>query len=282
MFELYDFSELRIYVENQLGVDTSKSKSNFIPIREVFRTTRELDKSVEINPEGIFYTDEKGKRNKGFLFIAGGYSLEFALAKNLKSIVPKFHILNCSTIMQQKARANFNGHYVFSNQIERVKDIDGIEKEVTLCKLCINNQTTIKNVLNVSEYVKDYIHNKDVEPNFDDEDLPEGKLFDTFAYTADWDKKSQAYRISVRFTCENCGIRLNEIYGDGFFLETHHKDGNKLNNDDSNLSALCTLCHSRVNEIHRKNYAKGKNKLKLQQFLEIFKDKLILVNNPYL
>ena len=130
MFELYDFSELRLFIENRLGIDTSRAKSNFIPIKKVFKTTRELDKSVEINPEGIFYTDEKGKRHKGFLFIAGGYKLDVAIARGWQTIVPKFHILNCSTIMQQKARANFNGHYVFSQKIEKVEDLIVILKKM--------------------------------------------------------------------------------------------------------------------------------------------------------
>ena len=282
MYDLYSFESLRVYVERQLGIDTSKSKSNFVPIREIFRTRRELDEKVDINQAGIFYTDEKGKRHKGFLFIAGGYNVDVARARNWRTIVPKFHILNCTTINEQKARANFNGHYVFSQKIEKVEDLDGIEKEVTLCKNCLKNQTVILEVIKVSEYVERFILNENIEPNFEDEDLPEGKVFDEIAYTADWDMKSQSYRIRVRFTCENCGIRLNENYGDGYFLETHHLDGNKSNNDDSNLKALCTLCHSNIDSTHRNNYARGGNKIKLEKFIGLYKEKLKLVNNPYI
>lgn len=282
MFELHNFEFLKVYIEKELGIDTSKSKSNFTPIREIFRTKRELDASVAINDDGIFYTDEKGKKHKGFLFIAGGYKVETALARGWNTIVPKFHIVNCATILQQKARSNFNGHYVFSQKVELVEDIDGVEKEITLCKNCINSQTEIKRVLRVSDYVDKYILNKDTEANFDDDDLPEGKVFEESAYTEDWDFKSQAYRISVRFTCEDCGIRLNENYGDGFFLETHHNDGNKANNENYNLRALCTLCHSNIDSNHKKNYSKGANKIKLDKFIELYREKLIKVGNRHL
>ena len=282
MFEIHGFEYLKDFVEQRLGIDTSNSKSNFIPIREIFNTTRELDKKVEINYDGIYYTDDKGKKHKGFLFIAGGYSAATAIARNWPTIVPKFHILNCKTILDQRARKNFSGHYVFSQKIEKVEDLDGIEKEITLCKNCLKSQTTIKNVLRVSEYVHSFILNKDIEANFEDEDLPEDKIFEDTAYTADWDIKSQSYRISVRFTCESCGIRLNENYADGYFLETHHKDGNKSNNDSSNLKALCTLCHANMDVHHRQNYAKGKNKIKLQEFIDIYIEKLREIKNPYL
>ena len=163
-----------------------------------------------------------------------------------------------------------------------VEDLDGVTKEVTLCKNCLNSQTVIKNVIKVSEYVRDFIMNNSIEDNFEDDDLPTDKIFEESAYTEDWDKKSQAYRISVRFTCEKCGIRLNENFSDGYFLETHHKDGNKANNDDSNLIALCTLCHANIDNYHKRNYSKGRNKFKLKRFTEMFREKLVDVDNPYI
>lgn len=282
MIEIYGFENLKTYLEKELGIDTSTANRIFQPVREKFETVRELDEHVTLGTDGFEYTDSKGKKHKGFLFIEGGYNKQFAAVKGLKSIVPRFHILNCNTIEKQKARQNFNGHYVFSNRIEKVLDLDDIERELNLCMNCIKNQSVIDRVLKVSEYVKDYIANEKVDPNFEETDLPGLRTFTDIAYTPDWDKKSLAYRISVRFTCENCGIRLNENYYDGYYLETHHIDGNKENNDNSNLKALCILCHSEVDSIHRKNYSRDKNKIKLMNFKELYRQKLSDVNNRHL
>jgi len=42
--------------------------------------------------------------------------------------------------------------------------------------------------------------------------------------------------------CENCGN--NEWMGFPISLELHHKDGNSVNNNLSNLELLCPNCHS--------------------------------------
>lgn len=282
---MHKFDDLKNHIENNLNIDTSKGKSHFKPIKEIFRTGADVDKRVDPGPDGLYYTDENGKKHKGFLFIEGGYNRDYAIMYNKKTIVPKFHISKCTTIEQQKRNKNYDGHYAFSQEKETMVDLDGIEKELYLCKNCLNMQSIIKKVLSVSEYVEKYIKNPKQDGNFDDSDLPSSKksnIFQENGYTPDWDQKSHEYRLSIRFTCEECGIRLNENYIDGYYLETHHKDKNKSNNSPTNLKGLCTLCHANIDDLHKKNYSSGRNKQKLDTFVEIFKDKLRDVNNKYL
>lgn len=227
-------------------------------------------------PDGLYYTDEKGKKHKGFLFIEGGYNKESVIAHGGNTIVPKFHISNCKTIEQQKRNKNYDGHYVFSQEKESIIDLDGIEKEITLCKNCLNMQSIIRQVIPVSEYVEKYIKDTKSDGNFDDTDLPNSKksnIFQDNGYGLKWDQKSHEYRLSIRFTCENCGIHLNQNYIDGYYLETHHIDKNKSNDSQSNLKALCTLCHANVDEFHKRNFSKGRNKQKLESFIFIFGEK---------
>jgi hypothetical protein len=50
--------------------------------------------------------------------------------------------------------------------------------------------------------------------------------------------------------CEKCG--LNEWLGQKIPLELHHKDGNRFNNDITNLEINCPNCHS-LTPNHSKN-----------------------------
>ncbi len=63
-------------------------------------------------------------------------------------------------------------------------------------------------------------------------------------YPPGWKKRSRGYRQSRRFICERCGVDLSHPRHQEY-LDTHHRDFDKNNNMDSNLRALCILCHSR-------------------------------------
>ena len=63
--------------------------------------------------------------------------------------------------------------------------------------------------------------------------------------------------------CENCG--LEEWLGQPINLEIHHIDGDRLNNDLSNLILLCPNCHSYTSNF-RKN-SKQKRKVSDEDFI---------------
>lgn len=64
----------------------------------------------------------------------------------------------------------------------------------------------------------------------------------------DWSKYSRIKNFKLHLInakghrCENCG--LTEWQKQPIVLEVHHQDGDRTNNDFSNLKLLCCNCHS--------------------------------------
>lgn len=275
--DLYNFTELKLLVERIFSIDVDSYNSKFEPPPKIRIeiSDYELDEKIEINDDGIFYIDDD-KKIKGFLYIPI-YDPEEWAAKGWNTM-PRFHIINCKIIRKQRNRSNFDGHYVFSNEpVTDLEDIDGIEKDLIICGYC-KRELGIPFSINSTEYCEDYLD----QTEFNEDDLPKEISVNDFGYTPDWDEKSKAYRISCEFTCENCGIKLNENYHDGYYLETHHINGNKTDNDERNLKCLCTLCHAYFDKNHLQNYSHSKNFIKLKEFVETFYHKLVAVKNPYL
>lgn len=63
--------------------------------------------------------------------------------------------------------------------------------------------------------------------------------------------------------CENCGIE--EWLGQPVNLEVHHIDGDRLNNDLSNLKLLCPNCHSYTQNFRKSN--KPKREISDEEFV---------------
>jgi hypothetical protein len=278
---LYDFSELKIFVQRQYGVDPDRVSSRFNPIIE--RLTRaQLDKNVIIGDKGIFFVDKEGNKHKGFLYIERGYNRQTAIQRRWQTIVPKFHTCNCVTIQEQKAKKNFDGHYIFSTEVIKMIDLDDVEKELSICMNCVRSSDALRAGMTTSEYREEVILDEDANPNFRPSEMPKAIPTNFWGYTSDWDEASKNYRMKMKFTCEDCGLVLNQSFAFGYFLETHHLNGNKKDNSDSNLRCLCVLCHANVDEIHRQNYSKGFSGQKLRDFIRQFEDKLRVVGNRYL
>lgn len=59
-------------------------------------------------------------------------------------------------------------------------------------------------------------------------------------YAAGWKSIARKIRDRDQWTCQNCGERRKRW---GHSLHVHHRDGDKLNNDPTNLISLCAGCH---------------------------------------
>lgn len=275
---VYDFNKLKVYVQ-KFGIDPDMINSKFKPITENL-TKAQLDKSVEINLDGITFTDKKGNKHKGFLYIESGYS--HRTIEKIGTKVPKFHVINCQTINEQKQRQNFNGHYVFSNETITMEDIDGVTKELTLCGNCNQIHSETERGMKTSDYRNQFILNDQVEGEFFESELPKEVTTDFWGYTPEWYDTSRNYRMKKKFTCEDCGINLNQNLVNGYYLETHHINGNPKNNDEANFKCLCVLCHASVDKYHKENYSKGSAHQKLVDFIKLFEDELRRVGNKHL
>ena len=90
-----------------------------------------------------------------------------------------------------------------------------------------------------------------------------------------WDPFSRAYRAEKDNRCESCGIQLQ---GENtYYLDPHHIDKDRRNNEKSNLRVLCVLCHANQqghqHMLQHKRVAELKGK---------FASALKKCNNPYI
>ena len=61
-----------------------------------------------------------------------------------------------------------------------------------------------------------------------------------------WSLKQKLWRYGLKLKkCEDCGLR-EKWNNKELSLELHHIDGNKINNNISNLQILCPNCHSQT------------------------------------
>lgn len=276
--ELYDFIDLKKDVEKKFGIEIS-SKSRFkVPEIRIEISHTDVGTDMDITDSGIFYIDEKGRRIKGFLYIPIYNPLEWK--QRGWNDMPKFHTLKCSTINSQIQRINFNGHYIFANTpILDLQNADGIEKDIIICGNCKRIENYGK-LYTSTKYCDKILSNPEIEGNFYQKEIPIFIKTDKDGYTPKWAEKSRNYRVSKNFTCEECGIELNKNYSEGYYLETHHLNGNKTINSDDNLKCLCKLCHTFIDDIHLSNSKNSPSKLK--KFVQTFNKRLKQVNNSHL
>ena len=79
-----------------------------------------------------------------------------------------------------------------------------------------------------------------MNPDFTPGTMPRGEGKN--GYSKDWGKVSLKCRKKAGWKCECCGVSM---VGQKDLLDAHHKDGNRANNVEKNLEALCKSCHSR-------------------------------------
>lgn len=70
--------------------------------------------------------------------------------------------------------------------------------------------------------------------------LPSTILQKQGGYAANWSEISRELRKKRNWQCESCGLYLSENRD---LLDAHHENGNKADNNDTNLKALCKDCH---------------------------------------
>lgn len=71
-------------------------------------------------------------------------------------------------------------------------------------------------------------------------------------YAPDWEELREKAKAAAGYACQECGAHPDKPNK----LQAHHIDGNRLNNDPSNIRVLCRSCHNRVHHIgswNRKN-----------------------------
>lgn len=255
MKELVKFERLKHHLE-EIGIYVNE-ESGYKIIREDFNLAYKEGR-ITFEEEGIFIKDKNGKLYQGYMF-----QPEYCVSSYS---YPRAHIYKCGTINDFLNRGTFEDFYTFSTaEINDVTDRYSrrIYEDVVLpvCKRCIEIARR-KNVngMDTSSAFYEILCNE----NGYKEDVSE---IDLFGYTKKWSKISRLYREMKEWKCERCGIQLSGL--DSRFLETHHKDYDKTNNNRNNLECLCIECHSTVDLHHESRYESASNKRRLDQFLKM-------------
>jgi 5-methylcytosine-specific restriction endonuclease McrA len=66
------------------------------------------------------------------------------------------------------------------------------------------------------------------------------------AYPDNWPSIAEMVKEEAHWRCEHCGCPHAAYAHLGYCLTVHHRDGDPLNCERSNLIALCQVCHLRA------------------------------------
>lgn len=171
---------------------------------------------------------------------------------------PRFHIAECSTLADMRAKNRFERYVVTDNRSGTFKvhpydsatrtDLDEIDVELSVCRNCLK-QLNHESYNGASGAERDRIvthfdldaHLTRHHPQFHSRPTHTENTAPKQGYGPDWKATSENYRAHVKWHCEDCGVDLSKHRQ---HLHCHHRNGNTSDNAWSNLKALCALCHS--------------------------------------
>lgn len=185
----------------------------------------------------------------------------------------KFHLCDCQTLQDMRSRGRFNryfattdlsGNFTISGQSnDRTRDVEG-QASLFVCMNCLkklnyreaalsNNLKLVRNSFVIQDFFETYsscfpyLPNKKTNPT------------DDTTYTKNWSEISAKKRVSVNYICEECNVDLSTNKN---LLHVHHIDGQKGNNSNNNLRALCVDCHGKQ-PMHQTMYVKHQDRILL-------------------
>lgn len=253
---IYDFSALKSFLTKRGFTIGNRQAYEAIKPEDV-KPEDVTNGTMEFRDDGIFVLGSDGRERQVFL-----YKKDYRMIQYGK---PRFHICKCETIDEFISSGRFRQHYVRANtEPVPVKNLDnrGIIEEVSglpLCKYCLDMISNVT-ALNTTQFVE--LLKAANGENHQKENL-ETNLF---GYTRDWEYISKELREKHNYTCENCGLKLEDDY-DKQFMHVHHISGDKTNNDERNLKCLCLYCHAHVDDHHYKRLTRGANKINYYTFV---------------
>lgn len=223
----------------------------------------DIGKRLLFEDDKIYYIDDDGIKRRGFMY-KKAYYFEYQ-GQHSK---PKYHICKCQIINNWGKDA-----YRFANAepirvYSRNENKEVLVNHLELCSFCRSmlNFQEVKKMTYSTDFVEILKEAGEVKEPHEEE-------VDIFGYVKEWERISLDFRRRNRFVCARCGVQVEEGL-DRQYMHTHHKDGNKLNNKESNLECLCIRCHAKVDETHRMNFSKGAKKIMLEEFIKKYSLKL--------
>jgi hypothetical protein len=258
---LYDFSSLNQAL-TQWGFPKVNGKKGYHVVQGVDFEKAFKSNEIKFESDGI-YIEQNGKKIRSYMFIQEAYITYNGGPEKF----PKFHVLKCKTIQGFIDSGRFDQRYELSNTdvndlIDKQSRIPYKKKKLEICRYC--QEAAFRNVPTTEDFFKLYIK---------DSLISEKLEVDIDGYVKDKEKISKHIRSKNNYTCELCQVKSRESLHN-IYWHTHHKDGNKLNNSESNLQCLCVLCHSTLDGHHLKNASKAKMQYQIKTFYELYKNEL--------
>lgn len=253
---IYDFTSLKEFLSKK-GINVGEVTAVYKPNKGMDVTFDDLGKSIHFSKEGIIYINKEGLPQTGFLY-KKYYHFGYGT-------LPKFHLCKCTAI-----NTFGEDEYMWANTEPVIcYDKGNFRKprevsDMALCAYCKN--ILLKNNTKVFNTIKDFALEMEERAKRQNVET------DILGYTKDWEQISLAFREKHQYTCQECGIRIDAPF-DRMYMHTHHINGIKTDNRESNLQCLCIGCHSKIDEIHRERWAKGANKIMLNDFTNRYQKK---------
>ena len=253
MSDLFDFDLLMKWL-NDKGFPKVESSKGYKVVKGIDFEKEFKAGNIRFEANGIFIDTSSGD-HQVYIFISEPWITKYGS-------YPKFHVRECQTISSFLADGRFEHRYHVSSA--KVNDLTDIttrqvfkDEELELCGYCRNMIT--EEIYTTADFAELYVNSStNVDIRVDND-----------GYVKDWKLISKNYRLSVDYTCEGCGLASKSTIH-RYYWEVDHVDGNKLNNEFSNLKCLCVRCHSRKDDVHRNNYSKGTNKIKVESFNRLY------------
>ena len=251
---IYGFGKLKEFLIKRGYVIGSREPYTIVKPEEV--TPDSFKKgNIRFDANGIFVKLEDGREMQVFL-----YKRDYHISWYGK---PRFHICKCNVIQQFIDSGGFREHYMRTNSDPvEVIDLDDCRNKkfveaLPLCTYCrkIIFQYGDVNSSQFAEILKSVRGEEDEEVETD-----------LFGYTRDWEEISKKYKENKNYTCENCGLKIDDEY-DRQYIHCHHIDRIKTNNIESNLKCLCLYCHAHVDDHHKKRLTTGANRFLYEDFI---------------
>lgn len=250
---IYDFAPLKRFLQSKgYTIGTRNTYEPFVP--EDVTAADVTNGTMSFTADGIFVKGKDGIERQVFL-----YKKRYFLGYGK---LPRYHICKCQIIADFTMMGR-DDEYVRANS-EPVPVIDlsdhGTKKMVSglpLCNYCLNQLRNYGNI-DSSMFVEML---KSI--NGEKENLE----LDLFGYVKDWDSISKQFREKHNYTCQHCGLKIEDDY-DKQYIHVHHISGDKTNNDERNLACLCLYCHAHVDNHHEKRLMNGANLVAYKSFVE--------------
>ncbi|MFN4299891.1 MAG: HNH endonuclease signature motif containing protein [Thermaurantimonas sp.] len=263
---LYQFDKLSKKLD-EWGFPSLKSSSGFRIIKGIDFEKAYKAGSISFEDDGI-YLEYEGKKYRGYMFIKEPYISTYGS-------YPKFHLTRCHIIRKFIEEGKFKERYEWSNSnvndlIDKTTRKEYKDQVLVYCGYC---KREIFDSIETTEDFFDKLDKSDIEKNNIEVDI--------FGYVRGKEKISKDYREKRNYTCESCGIAPKAAIHRRYW-HTHHIDGDKTNNKESNLQCLCILCHCYKDPRHEENFNKNRMKIELKSFIKIYRDELIKIQNPFL